>query len=61
MSICHRVSDLYTFQTMNIDFMNADMGGTELLNALVNIFRSRRRDIPTCIFVLTDGEVRSRD
>lgn len=37
--------------------LRADMGGTELLGAFQEVFERRRRDIPTQIFLLTDGQV----
>ncbi|KAJ3063499.1 hypothetical protein HK102_008454, partial [Quaeritorhiza haematococci] len=37
--------------------MDADLGGTEIYNALQAVFKARRRDMPTQVFVLTDGEV----
>lgn len=41
-----------------VDSMTADYGGTEIRNALMEgAFRRRRTDIPTSVFVLTDGEV----
>ncbi|KAJ3120423.1 hypothetical protein HK098_004597 [Nowakowskiella sp. JEL0407] len=39
------------------DSMDADMGGTEILSPLSNVFEKRRRDMPTQVFLLTDGEV----
>lgn len=38
--------------------MDANFGGTEILNAMRNVLSSRRSDIATAIFLLTDGEVR---
>ncbi|KAI9324061.1 hypothetical protein DFJ73DRAFT_874342 [Zopfochytrium polystomum] len=37
--------------------LKADMGGTELQAAFEAIFEKRRKDMPTQIFVLTDGEI----
>ena len=37
--------------------MEADLGGTEIQPALEKVFRSRDKEIPTSVFVLTDGEV----
>ncbi|KAF8521302.1 hypothetical protein JB92DRAFT_3111192 [Gautieria morchelliformis] len=48
--------------TGHINNMRADMGpGTELLKALSHIFLHRRENMPTGIFVLTDGEVYDPD
>ncbi|KAF8578905.1 hypothetical protein K439DRAFT_1620948 [Ramaria rubella] len=41
--------------TTHVTTMDADMGGTELYDALSNAFRSRNREISTSVFVLTDG------
>lgn len=35
----------------------ADMGGTEIASAFREVFERRRRDVPTQIFLLTDGQV----
>ncbi|KAJ3111436.1 hypothetical protein HDU96_005696 [Phlyctochytrium bullatum] len=37
--------------------LKADLGGTEIQRALEAVFASRRTDMPTQVFVLTDGEV----
>ncbi|XP_024382395.1 uncharacterized protein [Physcomitrium patens] len=37
--------------------LEADMGGTEMMSAFEEIFEHRRRDVPTQIFLLTDGEI----
>ncbi|KAJ3088223.1 hypothetical protein HK102_009253 [Quaeritorhiza haematococci] len=37
--------------------MDADLGATEIHNALQAVFQARRRDMPTQVFVLTDGKV----
>ncbi|KAJ3414025.1 hypothetical protein HDV05_007150 [Chytridiales sp. JEL 0842] len=37
--------------------LNADLGGTEIKSAMEKAFEMRRLDMPTQIFVLTDGEV----
>jgi hypothetical protein len=37
--------------------MSADYGGTEIEDALKRVFRARRTDTPTAVFMLTDGEV----
>ncbi|KAJ3129833.1 hypothetical protein HK098_008067 [Nowakowskiella sp. JEL0407] len=37
--------------------LDADMGGTEILNPLTYAFENRRKDMPTQILLLTDGEV----
>jgi hypothetical protein len=37
--------------------LRADLGGTEIQNALEKVFEMRRNDMPTQVFVLTDGEV----
>ncbi|KAJ1544168.1 hypothetical protein HK405_008849 [Cladochytrium tenue] len=41
----------------HVHSMGADMGGTELLLAIVAAFKNRRTDMPTQLFVLTDGEI----
>ena len=38
--------------------MKADLGGTEIYGALSVTLSSRSLDVPTAVFVLTDGEVR---
>ena len=38
--------------------MSANYGGTEIPDALEQVLRSRRTDIPTAVFVLTDGQVK---
>ncbi|KAF7373315.1 hypothetical protein MSAN_00541000 [Mycena sanguinolenta] len=42
--------------TRHIDAMDADYGGTEIRRALAACFAARKRDRPTSVFVLTDGE-----
>ncbi|THU86021.1 hypothetical protein K435DRAFT_684502 [Dendrothele bispora CBS 962.96] len=37
--------------------IRADLGGTEIRQALDAVFQSRLRNVPTAVFVLTDGEV----
>jgi uncharacterized protein YegL len=37
--------------------LRADMGGTEIASAFREVFERRRRDVPTQIFLLTDGQV----
>ena len=37
--------------------LRADMGGTEIASAFQEVLERRRKDIPTQIFALTDGEV----
>ena len=37
--------------------MSANFGGTELGRALTGVLSSRRTDVPSSLFVLTDGEV----
>lgn len=37
--------------------LQADMGGTEIASAFRDVFERRRRDVPTQIFLLTDGQV----
>jgi hypothetical protein len=37
--------------------LQADLGGTEIQQALEKVFEMRRKDMPTQVFVLTDGEV----
>lgn len=46
-------------QTEHVDTMSANYGGTVMRGALENVFASRKADIPTAVFVLTDGQVRS--
>ncbi|KAJ1549461.1 hypothetical protein HK405_002833 [Cladochytrium tenue] len=41
----------------HVHSIGADMGGTELRSAMEAAFRSRRTDMPTQLFVLTDGEI----
>lgn len=45
-------------QTQHIDGMTANYGGTEIQGALEHVLRTRKTDLPSAIFVLTDGEVR---
>lgn len=45
-------------QTQTVDLMDANYGGTEIRGALKQVFKSRKGDIPTACFLLTDGEVR---
>lgn len=52
--------DDYIFQKNYVDMMEANMGGTVLGGALKAIFDYRKNNIPTSVFVLTDGEVRSQ-
>ncbi|KAF5392554.1 hypothetical protein D9757_002171 [Collybiopsis confluens] len=54
-------SQMYTQHTLNVatstvDRMEANFGGTEIFNALRAVLSSRRSDIATVIFLLTDGE-----
>ncbi|KIK70397.1 hypothetical protein GYMLUDRAFT_32399 [Collybiopsis luxurians FD-317 M1] len=54
-------SQMYTQHTLDIatstvDRMEANFGGTEIFNALRNVLSSRRSDIATAVFLLTDGE-----
>ena len=44
-------------QTQHIDTMSANYGGTEMRSALQQAFSLRKSNIPTSVFVLTDGEV----
>lgn len=37
--------------------LEADMGGTEIAGAVEEAFQRRRRDVPSQLFLLTDGEV----
>ncbi|KAJ1549291.1 hypothetical protein HK405_006235, partial [Cladochytrium tenue] len=41
----------------HVQSIEADMGGTELRSAMEAAFRSRRTDMPTQLFVMTDGEI----
>lgn len=45
-------------QITHIDTISANMGGTEIGNALEWTFSNRTRDKPTAVFMLTDGQVR---
>ncbi|KAJ3761555.1 von Willebrand factor type A domain-containing protein [Lentinula raphanica] len=59
-------SQTYTQHTLDIatsavERMDANYGGTEILNAMRNVLSSRRPDIATAIFLLTDGEVNQID
>ncbi|KIP02807.1 hypothetical protein PHLGIDRAFT_130535 [Phlebiopsis gigantea 11061_1 CR5-6] len=42
--------------TQHIDGMTANYGGTEIQGALEHVLRTRKTDLPSAIFVLTDGE-----
>ncbi|KAJ7780211.1 von Willebrand factor type A domain-containing protein [Mycena maculata] len=42
--------------TRHVDAMHADFGGTEVRGALHHVFAARRRDRPTSVLVLTDGD-----
>jgi hypothetical protein len=42
---------------MYVEGLKADMGGTEIMEALQFVFRARKKGIPTQVFLLTDGEV----
>ncbi|KAI9351821.1 hypothetical protein DFJ73DRAFT_369944 [Zopfochytrium polystomum] len=44
-----------------VENLKADMGGTELRAAVEAVFEKRRKDMPTQLFVLTDGEIWSAD
>ncbi|KAJ3101739.1 hypothetical protein HDU97_001089 [Phlyctochytrium planicorne] len=37
--------------------LQADLGGTEIESAVKAAFKTRRKDMPTTLFILTDGEV----
>lgn len=37
--------------------LRADMGGTEIMGAFQEVFQRRRHDVPTQIFLLTDGQI----
>ncbi|KAF5333055.1 hypothetical protein D9758_017860 [Tetrapyrgos nigripes] len=43
--------------TSSIRKIQADLGGTELFQALDAVFLSRHTNVPTAVFVLTDGQV----
>ncbi|EKM57239.1 uncharacterized protein PHACADRAFT_142460 [Phanerochaete carnosa HHB-10118-sp] len=47
--------------TQHVDGMLADYGGTVIQSALQQVFASRRVDIPTACFVLTDGQAHNID
>ncbi|KAJ3219025.1 hypothetical protein HDU67_003015 [Dinochytrium kinnereticum] len=52
----------YTSQTLqtaekHCKNLKADLGGTEIQSAIEFALKTRRRDMPTQVFVLTDGEV----
>jgi hypothetical protein len=40
-----------------VEAIQADMGGTEIYQALSKTLASRSQNIPTVVIVLTDGEV----
>ncbi|KAI5481409.1 hypothetical protein MNV49_004165 [Pseudohyphozyma bogoriensis] len=42
--------------TSCVDQMHADFGGTEIRNALEYVFKTRNKERPTSVFVLTDGD-----
>ncbi|KAF7297225.1 hypothetical protein MIND_00955600 [Mycena indigotica] len=42
--------------TMHVDSMKSNYGGTEIQYALERCFARRRNNIPTSVFVLTDGD-----
>ncbi|GAA5822106.1 hypothetical protein JCM11251_004859 [Rhodosporidiobolus azoricus] len=42
--------------TRLVDSMDANFGGTEMRNALDSVFKERKKDVPTSLFVLTDGD-----
>ncbi|KAJ3078012.1 hypothetical protein HK102_004801, partial [Quaeritorhiza haematococci] len=46
-----------TVAEKHVEGLDADLGGTEIAKAIEAIFKDRRRDMPTQVFVLTDGEV----
>src|SRR5438046_3109808 len=37
--------------------MNSNYGGTEIFNVLKWVFENSRNDMPTSVFLITDGEV----
>lgn len=41
----------------DIERVNADMGGTEILNPLEHVFKMKKRGNRKFIFLLTDGQV----
>ena len=43
--------------TVYAERMEADLGGTEMMSAFQEVFKQRRRDMSTQIFLLTDGEI----
>ncbi|KAJ3417413.1 hypothetical protein HDV05_004878 [Chytridiales sp. JEL 0842] len=43
--------------TSSMENLQADLGGTEILSAVTAVYESRRKDMPTQVLVLTDGEV----
>lgn len=47
--------------TLYAQKLRGDMGGTELESAFRVAFRLRRRDVPTQIFLLTDGQISDVD
>ncbi|KAJ3724254.1 hypothetical protein DFJ43DRAFT_595773 [Lentinula guzmanii] len=54
-------SQIYTQHTLNVatsvvERMEANFGGTEILNAMRNVLSSRRSEVATAIFLLTDGQ-----
>jgi hypothetical protein len=40
-----------------VEGFDSDFGGTEIQRALAKVFASSPPDLPTVVFVLTDGEV----
>ncbi|KIP04027.1 hypothetical protein PHLGIDRAFT_121049, partial [Phlebiopsis gigantea 11061_1 CR5-6] len=50
-----------TQATRYIDTMSANYGGTEMRSALQQAFSLRKTDVPTSVFVLTDGEAYNID
>ncbi|EJD34882.1 hypothetical protein AURDEDRAFT_176049 [Auricularia subglabra TFB-10046 SS5] len=45
------------YATVQVDAMQADMGGTEIYSALLHAIQTRNTRIPASIFVLTDGKI----
>ncbi|KAJ2933576.1 hypothetical protein H1R20_g3512, partial [Candolleomyces eurysporus] len=55
-------SELYTKYTVQeatsyVEGFDAELGGTEIRSALAKVFATSPPDVPTVLFVLTDGEV----
>lgn len=45
----------------HVEYLRADLGGTQILPALQHVFDRRRSELPRQLIVLTDGEVSNAD